>query len=298
MILDGTSIASAIQDRLTKAIKNHTQRPPGLAFVLVGQNPASRTYTQMKKKRCMEVGIFSIDKEFSETISEKKLIEEIETLNRDPLVDGILVQLPLPAHLSVSKVITTISPQKDVDGFHPYNVGKMLLGERDGFLPCTPLGIQVMLAHAGIQVEGKHVVIVGRSNIVGKPLAALLMQKAPHANATVTVAHASSQHLSQICKTAAILVAAIGKPRFITKEMIKQGAVVIDVGINRSPDSSSKHLIGDVDFEQAAPLCSWITPVPGGVGPMTIAMLLANTLLSYQRRHNLPSHPLIADDLF
>ncbi|MBS0620458.1 MAG: bifunctional methylenetetrahydrofolate dehydrogenase/methenyltetrahydrofolate cyclohydrolase FolD [Verrucomicrobia bacterium] len=286
MLIDGNRIAKEIQKQIMTAISRLTHRRPGLAFLLVGNNPSSHTYIRMKKKRCEEVGIESFDIEFPETVSEKELLFAIETLNNDPAVDGILVQLPLPEHIRSSKIFTAISPEKDVDGFHPLNVGKMLLGDPDGFLPCTPHGIQVLLTHAQVPLAGKHVVIVGRSNIVGKPLAAILMQKAPHANATVTVAHSLTENLDAICKSADILVAAIGKPHFIKKEMVKKGAVVIDVGINRIPGSLGKSpsLVGDVAFDEVAPLCSKITPVPGGIGPMTIAMLLSNTLLSYQRR--------------
>jgi len=279
MIIDGTAIAKVIQDRVAKAITHITSRAPGLAFILVGDNPASSTYINMKKKKCKEVGIFSVDMELPENISEAQLLEEIYKLNEDSSIDGILVQLPLPKHISTAKVMEAISPKKDVDGFHPLNVGKMLLGETDGFLPCTPLGITVLLTHSNIDVAGKHVVILGRSNIVGKPLAAILMQKAPHCNATVTIANSYTQHLAEITKSADILVAAIGHPHFVKKEMIKKGTVVIDVGINRI-DSK---IVGDVDFDAVAPICSHITPVPGGVGPMTIAMLLSNTLLSFQR---------------
>ena len=284
-LIDGSAIAKQIQGQITEAISHLHSRKPGLAFILVGNNPASAAYIRMKKKRCHEVGILSFDYELPETISEEFLLKEIDRLNQDPLVDGILVQLPLPPHIQTSRIISAIDPKKDVDGFHPLNVGKMLLGEHDGFLPCTPLGIQVLIARAGVPLLGKHVVIVGRSNIVGKPLAAILMQKAPHCNATVTVVHSLSEHLHEICRSADVLIAAIGKPRFIQATMVKPGAVVIDVGINRvSCGKGETQIVGDVDFETVAPLCSQITPVPGGVGPMTIALLLSNTLLSYQRR--------------
>ncbi len=211
----------------------------------------------------------------------------IDALNKNPSIDGILIQLPLPSHIDTFRIISSIDPTKDVDGFHPLNVGKMLIGQTDGFLPCTPHGIQVLLSQSQIPIFGKHIVIVGRSNIVGKPLAAILMQKAPHCNATVTVAHSHSENLTQICHSADILISAIGKPHFIKKEMVRNQAVVIDVGINRIATKDGHPLIaGDVDFEEVAPLCSHITPVPGGVGPMTIALLLSNTLLSYQRRQD------------
>jgi len=285
MLIDGTAIAKSIEDRIAHAIRQLKGRPPGLAFILVGDHPASRAYVRMKKKKCAEVGILSVDRELPKNTTEEQLLHEIDALNRDESIDGILIQLPLPSHISTSHMMRAVDPSKDVDGFHPINMGKLLLGELDGFLSCTPQGVHVLLTHSQIPLLGKHVVIVGRSNIVGKPLAAILMQKAPHCNATVTVAHSMTENLPEICRSADILIAAIGQPHFIKAHMIKKGAVVIDVGINRitGPDQKA-HLVGDVDFEHVAPLCSHITPVPGGVGPMTIAMLLSNTLLSYQRR--------------
>jgi methylenetetrahydrofolate dehydrogenase (NADP+)/methenyltetrahydrofolate cyclohydrolase len=284
MLIDGTAIAKKIQDQVAHAITHLTHRKPGLAFVLVGDDPASQTYISMKKKRCEEVGILSFDCILPKSTTEGQLLKEIEKFNHNPAVDGILVQLPLPMHINTMNVMSAVDPEKDIDGFHPINVGKMLLGEVNGFLPCTPHGIQVLLTHAQIPLLGKHVVIVGRSNIVGKPLAAILMQKAPHCNATVTVAHSLTENLNEICRSADILIAAMGKPHFIKSDMVRKGAVVVDVGINRVSENGKKNLVGDVDFESVAPLCSHITPVPGGVGPMTIAILLSNTLLSYQRR--------------
>jgi methylenetetrahydrofolate dehydrogenase (NADP+)/methenyltetrahydrofolate cyclohydrolase len=284
-LIDGTTIAKQIQDRIAECIANSAHRKPGLAFGLVGTNPASQTYIRMKKKRCKEVGILSFDCELPATTSEEQLLKEIKRLNEDPAIDGILIQLPLTEQINAINIFNAIDPAKDVDGFHPINMGKMLLGENDGFLPCTPHGIQVLLNQAQIPVHGRHVVIVGRSNIVGKPLAAILMQKAPHSNATVTVAHSQSENLKQICLSADILIAAIGKPLFIKKEMVKEAAVVVDVGINRIRSADGKDtLVGDVDYSNVFPICSRITPVPGGVGPMTIAILLSNTFLSYQRR--------------
>jgi len=280
-LIDGTAIAKTIQDQIAHAISHLRHRKPGLAFILVGNDPASKTYIRLKKKRCQEVGILSFDCVLPEETTEEQLLNALQKLNENPAVDGILVQLPLPAHLDPTPILYAIDPAKDVDGFHPLNFGKMLLGEDGGFLPCTPHGVQVLLTHAQIPILGKHVVIVGRSNIVGKPLAAILMQKGPHCNATVTVAHSLTENLKEICRSADILVAAVGKPHLITADMVKPGAVVIDVGINRLPDG---RIIGDVDFDAVAPIASHITPVPGGVGPMTIAMLLSNTLLSYQRR--------------
>lgn len=275
-IIDGKKIASDILEELKKEIER--SQKPGLAFILVGENTASKTYVKMKKIACEKVGIRSFDFEF-ENITEKALIELIEKLNHDKKVDGILVQMPLPAHINPVNIINAIDPKKDVDGFHPLNMGKLLLGEEDGFLPCTPLGIKTLLQKAQIEVESKHVVIIGRSNIVGKPLAVMLMQKQKGANATVTVAHGNTRNLPEITRQADILVAAVGKPRLVTKDMVKKDAVIIDVGISRE----GKKIVGDVDFENVYPICSRITPVPGGVGPMTIAMLLKNTYLSLTR---------------
>ena len=280
MLLDGTVVARQIEERIAQAISRLSHRKPGLAFVLVGDHPASRSYIGMKKKKCEKVGILSFDRELPASISEENLKEEIRALNENPAIDGILVQLPLPDAIDPIHIVSTIDPAKDVDGFHPNNMGKLLIGNMSGFIPCTPHGIHVLLNHYQIPLQGKHVLIVGRSNIVGKPLAALLMQKAPHCNATVTVAHSLSENLKEICKSADILVAALGKPHFIQADMVKPGATVIDVGINRSPS----RLTGDVDFENVSKVAAHITPVPGGIGPMTIALLLSNTLLSYERR--------------
>jgi len=279
LIIDGKKIAAEVEKTLKSAVEKIEGRKPALAFILVGIDPASIAYIKRKKKKCGEIGILSIDHELDETTSEEELLSLIFKLNQDPAVDGILVQLPLPPHIHTEKILEAIDPKKDVDGFHPLNVGRLLLGEKIGFFPCTPYGITILLKHAGIDTNGKHVVIVGRSNIVGKPLAALLMQKADGANATVTVAHSATKNLADICRSADILIAAIGKAHFITPDMVREGAVVIDVGINRLDDK----LVGDVDFESVAPKCHAISPVPGGVGPMTIAMLLSNTLLSHQR---------------
>jgi methylenetetrahydrofolate dehydrogenase (NADP+)/methenyltetrahydrofolate cyclohydrolase len=278
MLIDGKKIAGEIQAEIERKVATLQGRKPGLAVILVGENPASQSYVRSKRKACASVGIVSTVIELPGTISETDLLKQIDGLNRDPTVDGILVQLPLPHHIDEKIVTAAIDPAKDVDGFHPYNVGKMLLGEEGGFLPCTPHGIQVLLEKSKIQVEGKHVVILGRSNIVGKPLAAILMQKKPHCNATVTVAHSQSENLLSLTRSADILVAAIGRPFFVKKEMVKPGATVIDVGINRLPDGK---LVGDVDFHPVSEIASHITPVPGGIGPMTIAMLLKNTLLSF-----------------
>lgn len=282
MNIDGKQIAKKIEENLQTAIEKIKGRKPALAFVLVGSDPASMTYIKMKKKKCEEIGILSLDLELSENVTEEILLEKIAELNDDPIIDGILVQLPLPKHIHANKILESIDPSKDVDGFHPVNMGKLLLGEKGGFIPCTPYGVFILLSHANIDPAGKHVVILGRSNIVGKPLAALLMQKEKGANATVTIAHSQTKNLEELCASADILIAAIGNPQFVKANMVKEGAIVIDVGINRVDGK----LVGDVDFEAVAPKCSQITPVPRGVGPMTIAMLLSNTLLSYQRRES------------
>ncbi len=259
--------------------------PPHLTVILVGSNPASQTYVRTKKRACESVGIKATIHEFPEHVSQKELIEQIEFLNEDTTVHGILLQLPLPSHLDSLTVMKTISPKKDVDGLHPFNLGCLVLGLKVGFIPCTPLGIVALLRYYEIGTAGKEVVIVGRSNIVGKPLASLLMQPPPFGNATVTIAHRGTADLAMLTRKADILVAATGVPNLITKEMVKEGAVVIDVGMNRLPDSSSPkgyRLVGDVDFENVQPKCSAITPVPGGIGPMTVAMLLENTLRAFE----------------
>lgn len=284
-VVNGVAIAKTIEHGIARAVGSLKARPPGLAFILVGDRAASRSYVRMKKKKCQEVGILSVDRELTENTTEERLLEEIDQLNRDPKIDGILVQLPLPPHISTPRIMQAIAPDKDVDGFHPINMGKLLLGETDGFVSCTPKGILVLLTATQIPLLGKHVVIIGRSNIVGKPLAALLMQKAPHCNATVTVVHSLTERLEELCLSADILIAAMGVPRFVKASMVREGATVIDVGINRIVGPDGKPLIvGDVDFDAVAPKCAHITPVPGGIGPMTIALLLHNTLLSYQRR--------------
>ena len=266
-----------VQD-LRKKISSLGGRAPGLAFILVGNHPASQSYVRSKRKACELTGIQSTLIELPSSVSQEELSIQIHKLNVNREIDGILVQLPLPFHIRSEKVMSSIDPKKDVDGFHPINVGKMLLGEEGGFFPCTPLGIKVLLERNSIPVAGKRVVIVGRSNIVGKPLAAMLMQKKADCNATVTIAHSQSDYLDEITRSADILVAAIGSPLFIKKEMVRPKAVVIDVGIHRSADGK---ILGDVDFQEVSKIASHITPVPGGVGPMTIAMLLENTLKSY-----------------
>ena len=279
ILLDGKKVADQILKDLKKTIGTFT-RPPGLAFVIIGEDPSSQTYVRMKKKKCIDVGIVSKDKQFPADTTEKELISYIEKLNRDPTIDGILIQQPLPPHLRASTLMEAVDPSKDVDGFHPVNMGRLLLGETNGFTPCTPEGIHRLLQAYKIPLSGKHVVILGRSNIVGKPLAALLVQKNAAANATVTIAHTGTKHLKDLMHSADILIAAMGSPHFVKAPMVKKGAVVVDVGINRN----GSKITGDVDFDRVAPLTSYITPVPGGIGPMTIAMLLSNTVLSVEKK--------------
>jgi methylenetetrahydrofolate dehydrogenase (NADP+) / methenyltetrahydrofolate cyclohydrolase len=291
MILDGKKIADQIQQEIKQSIQQLTGRSPCLAVILVGDHPPSQIYINRKTQACESVGIHSMRSELPATISEAELLAEVEALNQNPDVDGILVQLPLPHHINPLHIIHCINPDKDVDGFHPYNVGKMLIGDHSGFIPCTPLGIKVLMNRSSIDITGKHALVIGRSNIVGKPMAALLMQGTPGGNATVTVAHRYSADLKNFCLLADLIIVAIGQPKFITADMVKEGAMVIDVGINKVADPSKKsgyQIVGDVDFANVAPKCSFITPVPGGVGPMTIAMLLNNALLSYQKKFHLP----------
>ena len=286
-IIKGSEIAEQIRAELRTDIAALKEKgiTPGLAVVLVGEDPASQSYVRMKGKACEDLGLFSQTIVKPADTSEEELLALIDSLNADPRIHGILVQLPLPKHIDESKVILRIEPDKDVDGFHPINVGKMLIGE-PGFLPCTPHGIQEMLMRSGNDPEGKHVVVVGRSNIVGKPVAAILVQKKKGANATVTIAHSRTKDLASITRAGDILVAAMGSPEFIKADMVKEGAVVIDVGSNRIEDPSAKkgyRWAGDVDFENVKEKASAITPVPGGVGPMTIVMLMKNTVLSASR---------------
>ncbi|MBB65073.1 MAG: bifunctional methylenetetrahydrofolate dehydrogenase/methenyltetrahydrofolate cyclohydrolase FolD [Waddliaceae bacterium] len=287
MLIDGKKVATEIRKKLKEKIQLLTDRPPCLAVILVGEDPASKVYVSSKRKACTEAGIRSIFKTFETSITEEALLETIEELNHNEIVDGILVQLPLPKHIDSKKITEHIHPDKDVDGFHPINVGRLSIGDPDCFCPCTPKGVQVLLQYYGIDPVGQHVVIVGRSNIVGKPLASLFVQKNKGANATVTIAHSRSKNLVELTRSADILIAAIGSPEFIRADMIKEGAVVIDVGVNRVEDPTQEkgyRLCGDVAFKEAEKKASAITPVPGGVGVMTIAMLLSNTWDSYQRR--------------
>ncbi|CCB85853.1 MULTISPECIES: bifunctional methylenetetrahydrofolate dehydrogenase/methenyltetrahydrofolate cyclohydrolase FolD [Parachlamydia] len=290
MIIDGVKIATEIQQELCDYIKHLHGRPPSLHVVIVGHHPPSEIYVKRKTEACFKTGIQSQTHRFPSEITESELLSHIQRLNAEPEIDGILVQLPLPEHIHSSRITQAIAPDKDVDGFHMMNLGKLLIGDTTGFVPCTPLGIQTLLIRSSIETSGKHVVILGRSQIVGKPMAALLMQNTPQANATVTVAHSQTKHLKSICQSADILIAAMGKPRFVTADMVKEGSVVIDVGINRISAShlpKGYEIVGDVDFEHVQPKSAFITPVPGGVGPMTIAMLLSNTLKSYCLREGL-----------
>ena len=286
-IIDGKKIAESIRFEIkeaTQRLKAEKGIVPGLAFILVGENPASQSYVGMKGKACEEVGFYSITERMPADTPEDVLLQKVRAFNDDPRIHGLLVQLPLPAHIAEHKVIDAIDPRKDVDGFHPINVGKLVIGEKC-FKPCTPAGIQELLMRSGNDPSGKHVVVVGRSNIVGKPIANILLQKQKGANAVVTIAHTGAGDISVFTKRADILIAAIGKPEAITGAMLKEGVVVIDVGSNRVDDPAAKkgyRFVGDVHFESASAVASAITPSPGGVGPMTSAMLLRNTLLAAQ----------------
>lgn len=283
IIIDGKRISQEIKDEVRSATgRFNTEKGfvPGLAFILVGENPASQAYVKSKGKSCEEIGFYSVTERVPESTTEAELLAMIDRFNRDERIHGILVQLPLPKHINEQRVIEAISPAKDVDGFHPANVGKMMIGI-DTFFPCTPYGIVELLKRSNIDPSGKHVVVVGRSNIVGKPIANMLVQKKEWANAIVTIAHTAAKDISYYTKQADILIAAVGKAHAITKDMVKPGVVVIDVGINRVEDASTKtgyRLTGDVDYESVKEVASAMTPVPGGVGPMTIAMLMVNTL--------------------
>jgi methylenetetrahydrofolate dehydrogenase (NADP+)/methenyltetrahydrofolate cyclohydrolase len=284
-IIDGKNVASEIRNELkvqVDLLKEAGKQVPGLVAILVGDNPASKVYVNSKSKACNEVGFISAIEKLDENITQSELIQIINSYNENKNYHGILVQLPLPKHINESEIINSISPLKDVDGFHPISVGNLVIGN-DTFAPCTPAGIQELLKRYKIETKGKHVVVVGRSNIVGKPIAIMLLQKKENANSIVTICH-SAADIAIYTKQADILIAALGVPNFIKLEMIKLNAVVIDVGINRIEDKNSPkgyRIVGDVDYENVAPSTSYITPVPGGVGPMTIAMLLKNTLKAY-----------------
>lgn len=282
-IIDGRAIAEQIHSETSKKVEALKSRgiTPGLVFIRVGEDPASVVYVGMKEKMSARLGICSRTHVLPEKTTQAELLKLIEQLNGDPDVHGILVQAPLPDHISQEVIYASVKPEKDVDGFHPLNVGKLLLGDPTGFRPCTPAGIQELLIRSGVQTEGADVVILGRGEIVGKPMAAILCQKAKGANSTVTICHSRTRNIEQHCRRADILIAAIGKAKFVKADMVKPGAVVIDVGVNRISDPTAKggsRIVGDVDFEQVQPIAGKITPNPGGVGPMTIAMLMINTV--------------------
>ena len=278
-LIDGKSLAKKVQTSVASEVEKLKQEKnivPGLAVILIGDDPASHAYVKMKAKACENVGFYSITHSMPDTISQDEIIATIEMMNGNPRIDGILVQLPLPKHVDTDKILEVIDPQKDVDGFHAYNVGRLVTG-LESFVACTPLGVMKMFEEYNIDLEGKDVCVVGASNIVGKPMAALLL----NANATVTVTHIFTKDLKAHTSQADIVVVGVGVPGLIKEDMVKEGAIVIDIGINRIEDGS---LVGDVDFKSVSPKCSYITPVPGGVGPMTIAMLLSNTLKSAKQR--------------
>ena len=288
-IIDGKAVAAKVLAECSEAIAELKAGgvTPGLAVVLVGDDPASRAYVRSKDRKCQELGLHSVKLEKEAETTQEELLEIIRELNEDEAIDGILVQSPPPPHIDEAAIVRAIDPAKDVDGFHPENVAKLTLDDPTGFVPCTPAGCQRLLQEYGIETEGARVVVLGRSMIVGKPMALLMMRNGAGGNATVTVAHSRTRDLPGVTREADILVAAIGKPGFVTAEHVKEGATVIDVGINRVDDASKKsgyRLVGDVDYEAVAPKCKAITPVPGGVGPMTIAMLMANTVKSCRMR--------------
>jgi len=282
--MDGKEVSGSVYNRLkdqVNTLKENYGVTPGIAVVIIGEDPASQVYVRNKVKKAEFIGAYSEKYELPANSTQQEVIDLVKRLNTDEKIHGILVQSPPPPQINEREIIETINPSKDVDCFHPYNVGKLLIGDTDGFAPCTPSGIVEMIAHYNIETSGKHAVIVGRSNIVGKPMAALLVQKAEKANCTTTICHSRTKNLPEICSQADILIAAIGSPQFITANMVKDNAVVIDVGMNRIEDASKKsgyRLVGDVDYEQISQKAAYITPVPGGVGLMTIAMLMQNTV--------------------
>jgi len=282
-LIDGRSIAEKVYVDLRREIADLKSKgvTPGIAVVLVGDNPASRTYVRSKDKMSRELGLHSVKLELPASTTQSELLARVEELNRDPKVHGILVQSPPPKQIDEAAIVRALDPRKDVDGFHPLNVAKLAMGDPTGFVPCTPLGVQRLLIESKIDIAGAHVVVLGRSMIVGKPVALLLMQKAKGGDATVTVAHSRSKNLEEITRSADILIAAIGRAHFVKADHVRDGAVVIDVGINRMDDKTNERgyrLVGDIAFDEVAPKAKAITPVPGGVGPMTIAMLMSNTV--------------------
>ena len=282
-IIDGKKVAQVVLEECREKVARLKGQgvQPGLAVVLIGSDPASQTYVSSKARTCADLGMYSRKIELPAETTEAEVLKVIFELNADPAIHGILVQSPPPPHIDESRIVRALLPSKDVDGFHPENVAKLTLEDPSGFVPCTPLGCQRLLINYGIPTDGAEVVVLGRSMIVGKPMALLLMAKGPGGNATVTLAHSRTKDLPRVCRRADILIAAIGRPQFVTAEFVKEGATVIDVGINRVPDPTTRsgfRLVGDVDYASVAPRCHAITPVPGGVGPMTIAMLMQNTL--------------------
>ena len=292
-LIDGKAVAEQINAETAAEIvrlKSQHHLTPGLAAVLVGDHPASATYVAMKDKMCARLGLHSVRLNLPAATSEGELMAVIDDLNFKRDIHGILIQSPLPPQIAEEKIFAAVDPSKDVDGFHPVNVGKLALGDPTGFVPCTPAGVHQLLIRSGVTLDGAHVVVLGRSRIVGRPLSLILSQKAPHANATVTLAHSRSRNLPDICRAADILIAAIGAAHFVNADMIKEGAVVIDVGINRIADTTAAkgyRLVGDVDFDAVKEKASLISPVPGGVGPMTIALLMHNTVRAAKLRHGL-----------
>ena len=291
-LIDGRAVAEKVYAQLRAEIAGLHARgvTPGLAVVLVGEDPASRAYVRSKDKMCRNLGFHSVKLELPAQTTQDELLARVEELNRDPAIHGILVQSPPPKHIDEAAIVRALDPAKDVDGFHPMNVAKLALGDPSGFVPCTPLGCQRLLVESGVPIPGAHVVVLGRSMIVGKPMAMLLMHKGKAADATVTVVHSRTRNLPEVTRTADIIIAAIGQAHFVKAEHVRDGAVLIDVGINRVEDPASERgyrLVGDVAFDEVAAKAGAITPVPGGVGPMTIAMLMSNTVKACLQAHNL-----------
>jgi methylenetetrahydrofolate dehydrogenase (NADP+)/methenyltetrahydrofolate cyclohydrolase len=290
-LLDGKAASAAVLDEVKNKVDialNKGMRKPGLAAVLVGENGASQTYVNSKIKTCDRIGFISKFIHLSDSVSETKLLEVVDSLNQDTTIDGILVQLPLPPHINSQNIINAIHPDKDVDGFHPMNLGKLVLG-LDGFIPATPYGIMLLMEHFDLHVSGFNAVVLGRSNIVGTPMSLILSRNSKFANCTVTLCHSKTKDIETVCQQADLLIAALGIPHYVKGSMVKEGAIVIDVGITRVEDATldkGYKIVGDVDFNHVAPKCNWITPVPGGVGAMTIAALMKNTLKAYENRIN------------
>jgi len=287
-LIDGRFFARQLQDELARRVAESIARGrrPGLAFVRVGEDPASKVYVGRKEKACTELGMYSETHVLPDSATETELLKLLARLNADHRLHGILVQAPLPSHINQANIYSSVKPEKDVDGFHPINVGKLMLGDPSGFLPCTPAGIQELLIRSGVRLSGADIVVLGRGNIVGKPMASLLCQKDKRANSTVTLCHSGTRDIAGHCRRADIVIAAIGVPEFVKADMVKPGAVVVDVGVNRVTDAAAKtgsRLVGDVDFAGVQPVAGKITPNPGGVGPMTIAMLMRNTVLAAER---------------